>query len=453
MMFLNTLDVSNGCVQRWKKSQIQNNVTPNNSKKQVALSPISERKKQLNEFLDLLPKMESHYCRKESTKQFIEPLWDSKTALYAFYCDEMMKKDTNPLSIAIFHQMFEEKRLSIYKRKKDECETCIGFRQGNISQNVYDEHRVKKEIARVEKAEDKVSTNNIVFTVDLQSVLLAPLNKSGSMYYKTKLTVHNWTAFNLKTGEGYCFLWNETEGDLTGNVFATLYVYFIPKYVLPNFKTDGDKKPVIFWSDGCGYQNRNAILSNAMFNCAVEHGIVIEQKVLEKGHTQMECDSMHARIEQSCRNKEINVPADYIDLCKSARKKQNGYVVEYLHHTFFKQFERVSNFKSIKPNKNYNVHDIRGLHYDGIGRKILFKVDHSKEFEALPVKRNMTFNFQPFSTLPPLFRSTLPIAQSKYKHLQELTAVIPKDNHSFYNTLQFVVEKKKNKDANDESKK
>ncbi|GFY56792.1 uncharacterized protein TNIN_474561 [Trichonephila inaurata madagascariensis] len=79
--------------------------------------------------------------------------------------------------------------------------------------------------------------------------------------------------------------------------------------------------------------------------------ITITQKFLEKGHTQIECDSMHSVIERALRHKKINVPADYAYLAKQACKK-NLYEVEYLYHHFFKDFQTALPFyKSIRPGK------------------------------------------------------------------------------------------------------
>lgn len=44
------------------------------------------------------------------------------------------------------------------------------------------------------------------------------------------------------------------------------------------------------------YQNRNVTLSCALRRFEVTHNIEIEQKFLEKGHTYMECDSVHAAV-------------------------------------------------------------------------------------------------------------------------------------------------------------
>lgn len=45
-----------------------------------------------------------------------------------------------------------------------------------------------------------------------------------------------------------------------------------------------EKKPIIIYSDGCGYQNRNVIMANALLHFAVKHQVTIEQKYLVKAH-------------------------------------------------------------------------------------------------------------------------------------------------------------------------
>lgn len=109
--------------------------------------------------------------------------------------------------------MFEDLNLSLFSPKKDECDICVGYKTKNIDNIQYTEHITRKEQARKEKEEDK-NSNNKVFTMDLQSVLLCPKSNVSALYYRTKLIVHNFTIFNLHTKDGYCFLWHEGEGSL-----------------------------------------------------------------------------------------------------------------------------------------------------------------------------------------------------------------------------------------------
>ena len=56
----------------------------------------------------------------------------------------------------------------------------------------------------------------------------------------------------------------------------------------------------------------------------------------------MECDSVHSDIEMVKKHAKINLPMDYINLIKSARKRPAQYSIKYLDFTFFKDFKSIS---------------------------------------------------------------------------------------------------------------
>ena len=47
----------------------------------------------------------------------------------------------------------------------------------------------------------------------------------------------------------------------------------------------------------------------------------------------MEANSIHSTIERAIKNKNIVVPAEYIDICRTARKNLEPYDVTYLDNT------------------------------------------------------------------------------------------------------------------------
>lgn len=78
---------------------------------------------------------------------------------------------------------------------------------------------------------------------------------------------------------GYCYSWCELTGAKgTNEIASALYHYF------ENFVSDGVKR-VILWSDGCGGQNRNSILSSALLRYVCLSGKIqkIDQKYLVVG--------------------------------------------------------------------------------------------------------------------------------------------------------------------------
>ncbi|XP_060081331.1 calcium-activated chloride channel regulator 4A-like [Ylistrum balloti] len=266
--------------------------------------------------------------------------------------------------------------------------------------------------------------------MDLQCVLLSPRLQASALYYKTKLACHNFTLYDLATKDVTCYFWHEGEGDLTGNSFASCIVHFIEDMLA---QSDKEIKTVVLYSDGCTYQNRNTVLANALSKLAKERGLTILQKYLEKGHTQMEVDSVHSTIESKLKRKPIYVPQNYVDIIKSVRPSQ-PYHVHYVDHTFFKNFSHINLYSSIRPGTKVGdpvVTDIRVLEYSphcGIRYKLMY----DQEFCDFPRKAKLNEQATPEMTVAPLHATQCKVKESKYKHLQELKNVIPRDFHPFY---------------------
>jgi hypothetical protein len=69
------------------------------------------------------------------------------------------------------------------------------------------------------------------------------------------------TFFCKANKEGYCYIWPETEGDLSADVFASIQQIHFRRLI-----TDGFLKDVgfiIMYSDGANYQNRCATIADA----------------------------------------------------------------------------------------------------------------------------------------------------------------------------------------------
>lgn len=79
------------------------------------------------------------------------------------------------MSLKTFYQVFQKLNLSIYKPRKDECDLCVGHKEGNVIKEIYDEHQLRKE-----KEMDNLGPK-IVFTMDIQGVLLSPYLKASAL--------------------------------------------------------------------------------------------------------------------------------------------------------------------------------------------------------------------------------------------------------------------------------
>ena len=138
-------------------------------------------------------------------------------------------------------------------------------------------------------------------------------------------------------------LWSEVNGDLEASFFTSCFVSYLELLM--------EKYPsatvIVFWTNSCPYQNRNAKIASALANFSKSHKITIYQKYLEVVHTHMECDSVNSSVEKA--NKNINLPAGYIRVNKGSRK--NRYGVKYCELSFFKNYKAICDLPPTKPVK------------------------------------------------------------------------------------------------------
>lgn len=436
-MFVNTLDIGYKTVQEWvNKSSFGMTVenTSNVSMSESVSFRYNVEHTFLNTFFDKLPKLPAHYCRRDSMKLYLENSFATMMDLYKFYKSTCEKENHKPLSRNIFNKTFREKNLSIYQQKKDQCNTCFSFKYGNVSEQEYKNHIERKEKARKNKTEDKERAENgecVVLTMDLQAVKLCPFIPANQVYFKTKLCCHNFTVYDLSSKDATCYWFSEDQiNELKASTFTSCIIDYITENCLSK------KVPIIIYSDGCGYQNRNQVLSNALLNLAIQHGITIFQKYLEPGHTQMECDSVHSLIERKLKNKEIHLPSDYATITKEARSRPKPYIVKILDFSFFKDYSQSEHlrYSSIRPGKmafDPVINDIKCIQYSKEG-KITVKLDYEQEFMDLPVRPKRMGVILDY---PPLLNAPCKIKKEKFQHLQELKSVLPKDTHHFYDNL------------------
>lgn len=104
----------------------------------------------LEQFLDDLPKLPSHYCRKSSQNIYLEPMFGNTMA-------EVIKVYTNcwsenggvkPVSRFSFDQTMMRRKISIQLPKKDKCDLCCMCEVEAIDEENYNIHIQNKNEAR-----------------------------------------------------------------------------------------------------------------------------------------------------------------------------------------------------------------------------------------------------------------------------------------------------------------
>ncbi|GFO24772.1 hypothetical protein PoB_005127700 [Plakobranchus ocellatus] len=199
-MFLATTGLTQHCVGSAMDEQPEKPIQqPNNPHYQRG----EKAKEFVNEFLDLLPKLPSHYCGRGISKLYLEPQFRAITDLHCFYATACSEKGYPILRLRTFSEMLSSKKISLFQPKKDSCDICMGFETGNVDKEFWTKHMNDKRRAEEEKAKDKKEAQerngNVMICKDLQGVLLAPSINISSSYFKMKLAVHNFTLKNMVT--------------------------------------------------------------------------------------------------------------------------------------------------------------------------------------------------------------------------------------------------------------
>merc|ERR1719494_774624 len=153
------------------------------------------------------------------------------------------------------------------------------------------------------------------------------------------------------------------------------------------------------------------------------------------GHSHMEVDSMHARIENKSDTLNIYVPNEWAVVASIARK--NPYVVKVLEQECIKDLKRLQTdmrTTNVKRDTEGNtVHWTSGRTYSS--NDVISWLQYRKD-EPNKIFYRKERN-DPLPKLYPSYDSVLPISAAKLRDLQQLChdLAIPKSYHAFYNGL------------------
>lgn len=282
----------------------------------------------VKEHIESFPVMESHYCRKNSKKQYLAPDVYSVLNMYRLYSELCTKENRKPVSENKYREMFtKEYNIRFFNPKKDLCVVCSKYKKAESKQELeqeYQKHIQRKMTCQAAKDADKVRANTddtfMSLTMDLQAVLQIPRGGESVLYYMRKLVIYNFTIYEARRpNNAYCLCWSELNGKKGSSEIGTCLLYYL-SHEMPKTVTE-----VSIFSDTCSGQNRNQYISALLLWAVhkIDHLQIIEQKFLESGHTHMEVDSMHAAIENAAKRvTSINSVSDWKNIFKQARNKK-----------------------------------------------------------------------------------------------------------------------------------
>ena len=405
----------------------------------------STAKQHVVDHINQFPRVESHYCRASSSRQYLEAGL-SLSQMYRLYVNEMAKVGKTSVKEHMYRKIFNENfNLSFFTPKKDQCDTCFAYANSSESvrsenENEFHSHIERKEKARQTKNEMKCrAMQDVTMTAacfDLQQVLPSPHGQISVYYYKRKLSTYNFTCYNLGTGSANCFMWNESyAGRGSNEINSCLYHYL---------KLNSEKQFVCTFSDNCAGQNKSRYTVVTFLKALAETKIeAIEHYYLEKGHTQNENDSVHSTIERAARKIPVYTPDQWCSVVRTARKNGQPYIVHEMVPGSFSDFKCLTksfrNFSINTRGEKVNWLKICRLKFTKSQlHTVLYAYSYSGDYmqlDLLQKHRGMKPDIKviKLAALP----SSSRITRSKYNDLMSLCqhSLIPEQYHSFYRNL------------------
>lgn len=300
--------------------------------------------KEVVEDINRFPRVESHYCREKSSKEYLSPQL-SISKMYDIYLEEYEDKD--PASFNTYRRVFKSLNVSVHKPKKDQCTLCNTYHtadqitKSNMKQS-YGKHEAEKKKVREIKEKSKKKAienkNHISAVFDLQQVIQLPITPESALFYKQRLSFYNFTIYELANKDCYCYTWDQTKSKRGASEISSCIFCFL------RICDEKGAESVDLFSDGCFGQNKNSVLP-AMFLYFLKnskHVKTITHYFFEVCHGQNEGDSAHSAISRAIKAAgDLFLPSQIIPVIKLARKK-HPYIVTEMNYDDFFNFKKLS---------------------------------------------------------------------------------------------------------------
>lgn len=393
----------------------------------------------VREHIKMFPVVESHYCRADIKRQYIEGDLSIRK-MYDMYEDFIREKGLTPVKINVYRKIFcTEFNYSFNKPSKDLCDLCAEIDRLNkentlneVKKNEYEKHLQEKILMRQEKKKD-VENGKAVLCFDLENVLTCPKGDVKNFFYKSKLNVYNMTAHLSINRTVYCAIWSEAMHGRAGNDIASA-IYRILKRVLEDYPL---LEELILWSDSCVPQNRNSLLSFAIAHIlkTSSHLKKIQMKFSVPGHSCIqEVDSVHSAIERSLRKSEYFSPLSLLRVLLKVNTRKPYIILQMKEQDFldFSWYSSKLNYSAVPFSKVVSLQFTKSFHE--IGFRTSFN-DHEYKIISLrqrTVRKHVTAETEEIPTLIKKNDTKINLAQNKVEALKSMYRWMPEVDKNFY---------------------
>lgn len=432
--FLNTLNISSARVYYFFENIQTSEGVPEKIKRGRNRGPnfTEEDLARIREHIESFPCIESHYCRANSTKKYLE----SHLSVSSMYRLFQQKYPDSNITEAVYRNVFRFNfNLSFHKPKKDLCPTCSLMKLGKLSPEESEKHLSNNAQAKEERDKDRMmDPETAVISYDLQNTIPLPKSFVSTFYYKRKFNVYNLTGRCNLNGVTYCAVWNETMSGRTGEDLASALFKIIHSVLqdLPNIKK------IVLWSDSCVPQNRNRIISTTLLQILYDNTKLqsIEQKFSEPGHSRIQdIDAVHSVLERSLKHHEIPSPDKLIHLMRTLNFPSVKLKILEMQENDFLQFSlKAAMFCWDK----IPFSKVRKIKYSSEALttfKLTFTVDASNEWhDAVVLKRKRNSSTPPnvFSIPVKNMKLLFEISKEKKNDISSILHFLPDEDAKFY---------------------
>ena len=348
--FLNTLGISDKMISTAHKNQTAIGICADDQRGKHGNRPnkiAHERLNNVRQHISSFQVVESHYCRKDSDRLYLQPGL-SLSKMYLLYKEKCILDDISPVTSCKYRDIFKNDfNLSFFRPKKDRCDLCCKYKNSSADQKQILEqelvrHQQNKNLSMAQKEQDKFMAKSnpagstCVCCFDLEQILMTPHGFQSCLFYKRRLSSFNFTIYDMASSDGSCYLWNECIAKRGACEIASCIFKFIMS------KAEQGMTDFIFYSDNCVAQNKNRFYVTMLWYCLHKFNLKsIVHRYLEKGHTQNEGDTIHASIENASRNIQIYTTDQWATLIRTACHK-NPYTVHQMTLRDFLDFKKLS---------------------------------------------------------------------------------------------------------------
>lgn len=171
----------------------------------------------VNSHIDRFPRMESHFCRANTDREYLSSDL-SLTRIHKMFCDDEDANEGVSVSRTHYLKLFRERNLSFHHPKKDQCSLCNTYRTGDQAskERLYEKYishiREKQKVREIKKrCKEEATKSSVVASLvfDLEQVFSFPMSQESLVFYKRRLSAFNFTIYDLASKDCDCFYWTK----------------------------------------------------------------------------------------------------------------------------------------------------------------------------------------------------------------------------------------------------